>query len=224
MAEDMPYRIPRKVFREFNPRCPKLHFTFSSLPPSSAYPSGPLISIDDFEVTALHGSVWDSSTQTLPTGWSTPVDREILAVRFKFRHADPSESELPIQQPATDADILIIAIEALSTGGAVFLLSPESRSGLTSLSTDLTNIRNSDNTNLIDLVHSEFPQIFDDLLLNWMVPHEFLMELGSGPQRAWRVRVVVEEKTKVTGIPATRPVLKIGDRNLGQQTRRWGIR
>ncbi|KAK5655760.1 hypothetical protein OQA88_5297 [Cercophora sp. LCS_1] len=226
MAEDMPYRIPRKVFREFNPRCQKLHFTFSSLPPTSAYPGGPLISINDFEVAALHGSVWDSSTQTLHTGWSTPVDREILAVRFKFRHADPSESEPPRQQPDTDADTLIIAIEGLSTGGAVLLLSPGSRSGLTALSTDLDNIRNSDNTNLIDLVHSEFPQIFDDLLLDWMVPHEFRMELGSGPQQPWRVRVVVEEKKQVTGVPATRPILKIGiefgaaDKEVGDTLRK----
>ena len=79
MAENMPYRTPRKVFREFNPRCQKLHFTFSSLPSNA---QGVIVH-DEFEITPLHGSVRDSTTQTLHTGWSTPVDREVLLVKFK---------------------------------------------------------------------------------------------------------------------------------------------
>ncbi|KAK0643985.1 heterokaryon incompatibility protein-domain-containing protein [Cercophora newfieldiana] len=210
MAENMPYRIPRKVFREFNPRCQKLHFTFSSLPPTTPSQTKGAITVDEnsFEITALNGSVWDSSTQTLHTGWSTPIDREVLVVKFRFSQTDSSPPTSPTQSPNTDT--LIIAIEGLSTGGAVLLLSPACLSGSKALSTDLTLPNHDANTNLIDLVHSEFRHIFNDLLLNWGVPRDFHMELGSGSQPAWRVRVAVEEKKKVAGIPAMRPILKIG--------------
>jgi hypothetical protein len=202
MAEDMPYRIPRKVFREFNPRCQKLHFTFSSLPPFSIVPGGVPISIDGFEVTALHGSVWDSSTRTLHTGWSTPVDQEVLVVKFNYSRVGLSET--PTQNVETDA--LVIAVEGLSSGGAVLLLSPTSHSGLTAQSTDFNSHVN---PNLIDLVHSENPQIFDDLLLDWTEPRQFCMLPGKFLVGAWCIRVVVEEKKRVTGIPATTPVLNI---------------
>jgi len=89
------------------------------------------------------------------------------------------------------------------------LLSPACSSSQKSLRTDFGVHSDKGNANLIDIVHSEFPLIFNDLLLDWTVPRNFLVELGSGSLPVWRVIVVVEEK-KVAGIPATRPVLKIG--------------
>jgi len=205
MAENMPYRIPRKLFREFNPECQKLHFSFSSLPSTT----NEAIIVDEFEITALHGSVWDSSTQILHTGWSTPVDREVLAVRFRFRltqggtpNCDQSSESL-----VQGVDTLIIAVEGLSSGGSVLLLSPACSSGSTALSTDF-NVPS--DMNLISMIHSEFPDIFDDLLLDWTAPRDFYMDLGSGSKLAWRVTVSVEEKKKVVGNPTTKPFLQIG--------------
>jgi hypothetical protein len=131
------------------------------------------------------------------------VDREVLLVKFRYSHdvTPPSSGSAP---PIQITDSLIIAIEGLSTGGAVMLLSPACSTSLTS-----RVLSDKGNANLIDTVHSEFPHIFDDLLLDWTVPRNFLMELGSGHQPAWRVTLVVEEKKKVAGIPATRPILKI---------------
>jgi hypothetical protein len=88
------------------------------------------------------------------------------------------------------------------------LLSPACSSGSTALSTDFDV---PSDMNLISMIHSEFPDIFDDLLLDWTAPRDFYMDLGSGSQPAWRVTVSVEEK-KVAGIPATKPVLQIGIR------------